>query len=79
MYTDVDCERIRPDRETKLQDKEHYLEALWFPVDDTGTVADQKKTICWLCQVDVAYSGNTSNLKSYFQQCQAQEHRALQQ
>ena len=57
--------------------------AIWkhfgFPVDDTGTITDQKKTICRLCRAVVAYSGNTFNLKSHLQRCHAQEHCALQQ
>ena len=53
--------------------------AIWknfgFPTDDTGTVTDQKKTICRLCRAVIAYSGNTSTLKSHFQRRHAQEHR----
>ncbi len=36
--------------------------AIWkhdgFPADDTGTITDQKKTICRLCRAVVTYSGN---------------------
>ena len=33
-----------------------------FPANATGTVIDKKKTVCWLCAINVVYSGNTSNL-----------------
>ena len=66
---------VKPSFKTKSAIWKHF----GFPADDTGTITDQKKTICRLCRAVVAYSGNTSNLKSHLQRPPAQEHRALQQ
>ena len=33
-----------------------------FAIDATGTVIDKKKTVCELCEVNIVYSSNTSNL-----------------
>ena len=66
---------VKPSFKTKRAIWKHFD----LPTDDTGTITDQKKTICQLCRTVVAYSGNTSNLKSHLQRCHGQEHRALQQ
>ena len=66
---------VKPSFNTKSAIWKHF----GFPADDTGTITDQKKTICRLCRAVVAYSGNTSSLKSHLQRCHAQEHRAIQQ
>ena len=66
---------VKPSFKTKSTIWKHF----GFPTDDTGTITDQKKTICRLCRAVIAYSDNTSNQKSHLQRCHAQEHRALQQ
>lgn len=36
-----------------------------FKVDSSGVITNNKKVTCCTCSLSIAYSGNTTNLKSY--------------
>ena len=40
-----------------------------FKVDSSGVITNTKKVTCCNCSLSIAYSGNTTNLKSHLQQC----------
>lgn len=40
-----------------------------FKVDSSGVITNNKKVTCCNCLLSIAYSGNTTNLKSHLQQC----------
>lgn len=40
-----------------------------FKVDSSGILTNIKKVTCRNCSLSIAYSGNTTNLKSHLQQC----------
>jgi hypothetical protein len=41
------------------------MEDIWIHVDSSGVITNTKKVTCRNCSLSIAYSGNTTNLKSH--------------
>jgi hypothetical protein len=47
----------------------HIWKPFGFKIEDNGIIINKKQVHCGVCNSVIAYSGNTTNLKSHLQQC----------
>lgn len=49
--------------------RSHVWNPFGFKADDNGIILNKKQVHCRVCNSVIAYSGNTTNLKSHLQTC----------